>query len=339
MKVFGIGFICLVLLFSCENKDKAEAAEFFERANYHFKKREYDKALGFYSEAIEKVPDFADAYSNRGIVLQQQGNIDGAIRDFQKAVDLDDSFGQAKINLASALIDKGDLETIPRILKSIEKDYKDSVQFYQVRGKLFLAQENPNEAIPDFQRALSIKGDDVETITNLGYAMYQQKDFENAKKQFVAALKIKENFPFALNNLSATYAQLNEWDKALVYSSKAVSLVPNELAFINTHALNLLENKQIVEGAKYTEQALKLSPNNPYALRNSAILELLSERKSHGADQLIQIEKENPEVEYLYYYLGKAFEKMGDNTKACRYYDSGVFLKDLRSIEASKMCL
>src|SRR5690606_13828347 len=91
-------------------KNKKEAAEFFERGNYHFKKREYERAIELFSEAIDKIPDFADAFNNRGLCFEKQGNLEKAASDYLKAVELDDSFSQAKLNLAAANMHLGKLK-------------------------------------------------------------------------------------------------------------------------------------------------------------------------------------------------------------------------------------
>ena len=45
----------------------------------------YDNAIKHYGRAIELKPDFAEAYSNRGIVHAKKGDHDQAIRDFNQA--------------------------------------------------------------------------------------------------------------------------------------------------------------------------------------------------------------------------------------------------------------
>jgi Flp pilus assembly protein TadD len=338
MKLLALSLSVFLLFFACENKDKAEAAEFFERANYHFKKREYDKAFDFYSEAIEKVPDFADAYHNRGIILQKRGDINEAIKEFKKAIELDGNFKQARLNLAAAYIENGDGDNAKDLLISLEKDYKDSAQFHAVKGRYLLATYQSEQAISELQLAKSLGMIDAETETNLGYAQYTMKNFDKAIEQFQAAIGLDPNFAFAYNNLSATFAQKNEWKHALENSQKAIELEPNQLLFINTHALNLLENKMLDKASGFVTQAIKLSPEDPYALRNTILYKLYSEYTGKLLTELRDLESKYPDVEYLNYYLGFFNEKAGNKTEACTYYKKGAFLKDFRSMEAAKKC-
>ncbi len=326
------------IVFACGNKNKTEAAEFFERGNFHFKKNETERAMELFTEAIEKVPDFADAYNNRGLCFEKMGNIDKARNDYREAVELDDSFGQAKLNLAHASLLLGENKTCENLLNQLAPAYTDSSQFLDLRGKFYLQTFNPSNAVADFERSLNITPNNLETRTNLGYAFYLQKDFQEAKKTFLNVISEKPNFAFALNNLSATYAQLGEWKEALIHSKKAIKEQPNEITFINTHALNLLENGEIKNASEYIEQALKLFPENPYALRNLGLLKLKTESSKNSLTILEQVEAINPEVEFIYYYIGMAQQAAGNISAACKAFKRGSLLGDARSEMESENC-
>ncbi len=334
--IFSIIFIAgSIFLSGCGNKNKTEAAEFFERGNYHFKKREYDRAIELFSEAIEKVPDFADAYNNRGLCFEKTGNLEKAMMDYREAVELDDSFDQAKLNLAASYVHLGDPDLSQDLFQQLEKAYADSSQFYDYRGQYYLQKNDPDRAINDFQTSITLNNGTAESLTNLGYAYYQKRLFEDAKLNFEKALNIDSDFSFALNNLSATWSQLNDWVKALTYSEKVMKENPNEIQFLNTHVLNLLENGRFKEANSLIEKALKLAPENPYSLRNAAVYHIKSEQKAEAKQILLNIEKENPEVEYLYYYLGISAESPAS---ACNFFKTGSMIGDLRSKQEYDKC-
>ncbi|WP_162627998.1 tetratricopeptide repeat protein [Arcticibacterium luteifluviistationis] len=322
--------ILATFILACGDKNKTEAAEFFERGNFHFKKNETERALELFTEAIDKVPDFADAYNNRGLCFEKMGNVDKARNDYRKAVELDDSFSQAKLNYAHASLLLGENKEAENLLNQLAPTYTDSSQFFDLRGKFYLQSYNPDNAISDFERSLTLSPNNLETKTNLGYALYLQRDFEKAKKTFLDVLSEEEGFAFALNNLSATYGQIGDWKNALNYSEKAIDAQPNEITFINTHALNLLENGEVEKASEYIGQALKLHPENAYALRNSGILKTKSDNKLSAVNILSKVEATNPEVEFIYYYLGKAQQAAGNNNAACQSFKRGALLNDTR---------
>ena len=102
-------FFPLYFILGC-TREKKDTELFFIQGNLAYKKGNYEEAIKFYSEAIDKTPKFADAYNNRGKVKFEMGNIEGSIQDFEKAVTIDDKFYMAKFNLAEVYSNTNQLE-------------------------------------------------------------------------------------------------------------------------------------------------------------------------------------------------------------------------------------
>ena len=88
--------MCCCLLFFGRAKVTKNLLNFLNEEIFILKKNELEKQNIFFSEAIKKNPDFADAYNNRGVVYLKVGRTDEALKDFEKAVSVDDSFVDAK---------------------------------------------------------------------------------------------------------------------------------------------------------------------------------------------------------------------------------------------------
>lgn len=323
---------------SCKNKNKAEAAEFFERGNYHFQKREYERAVELFSEAIDKVPDFADAYNNRGSAHEKLGNTAQALSDFSEAVALDDTFEKAKLNLALAYLNAGETEAAIPLLDKIKNSYADSSSYHDAMGLYYLSKNNATEAINSFNNSLKINANNIQTVTNKGFAYYQNKNYSKALEVFKEALEIDKEFGFANNDLSAVYAQLDDFQEALVYSTKAVENDPTSIVFLNTHILNLLETNQLDAAEQLIVKAEKIDPENAYVKRNKAVFHLKKNNPFDAAEILQNLINDAPDVEFCYYYYGVALQQSGKRDEACRQFKRGVILKDQRSESAIKTC-
>jgi tetratricopeptide (TPR) repeat protein len=79
---------------------KAEAI--YLEATAHLQRGQLDQAFTKYCEAIELENDYAEAYSNRGVVKSARGDLTGAIQDYQRALELKPDLGPAYYNLACA---------------------------------------------------------------------------------------------------------------------------------------------------------------------------------------------------------------------------------------------
>ena len=69
-------------------------AEFFKGLT-HQNRRNYDRAVEHYTEALRLYPQLVEAYNNRGNIYGNWGEHDLAIEDYTKAVDLNPGYAEA----------------------------------------------------------------------------------------------------------------------------------------------------------------------------------------------------------------------------------------------------
>ena len=58
----------------------------FSAALHYAKSGEYDRAIKEFNRSLQLKPDNAIAYTNRGIVCRNKGDVDQSINDFNRAV-------------------------------------------------------------------------------------------------------------------------------------------------------------------------------------------------------------------------------------------------------------
>jgi tetratricopeptide (TPR) repeat protein len=137
-----------------------------------------DGALHGYNKAIELDPNFATAYSNRGLVKKAKGDLDGAIADFNKAIELKPASAIYYSNRGSVRRKKGDLENaLTDCNKAIELN-PDSAFAYNNRGMIKRVKGDLDGALEDYNKAISLKPDFSEAISNRDKA----KEIKNSKK-------------------------------------------------------------------------------------------------------------------------------------------------------------
>src|SRR5258705_124712 len=86
------------------------ANEYINRGNARYGKGDLDGALADYDKAIELNPKDALAYYNRGNVKDKTGDVDGALADYGKAIKLKPKDALAYYNRGNAKYRKGDLD-------------------------------------------------------------------------------------------------------------------------------------------------------------------------------------------------------------------------------------
>ncbi|XP_023213371.1 serine/threonine-protein phosphatase 5-like [Centruroides sculpturatus] len=75
---------------------KKQAEDIKEKANEHFKKKEFDAAIDLYSKAININPNVAVYYGNRSAAYLKTECFGYALSDASKAIELDKSY--VKVN-------------------------------------------------------------------------------------------------------------------------------------------------------------------------------------------------------------------------------------------------
>jgi len=76
-------------------KDPEFLDAYYNRGVVHFTLREYRQALNDFNIVIEKRPDMAIAYASRGSTLEKLGDHYNALKDYKKAAQLGDKDTQA----------------------------------------------------------------------------------------------------------------------------------------------------------------------------------------------------------------------------------------------------
>ena len=79
--------------------DPTSACALTNRGRVYAFKRDLDRAMVDYDEAIRIDPGFALAYNNRGDAWFNKGDLDRAIADFRKALEINPGLGTARDSL------------------------------------------------------------------------------------------------------------------------------------------------------------------------------------------------------------------------------------------------
>ncbi len=139
----------------------------------------------------------AKAYVDFGAANGMRGDLTGAVKAFETAINLDPKFAPAYYNLgyAKSLQGKTD-EAVQDYDKAIELDsnYRDA---YNQRGNLKGRHGDFVGAIPDFQQVVRIAPDYPQAHYNLGHVYYFTGDLDNATKELKNALALDPKLSFA----------------------------------------------------------------------------------------------------------------------------------------------
>ena len=141
---------------------------------------------------LEFAPQFADLWSNKGLIAVCRENKKLAKEHFIKAIRFNQEHAAAYMNL----------------------------------GKLYLDEGAFGKAHDSFQRALKVNPDYIEARYNLGLTYINMKDLEKAEKEFLTLLAVDPNNAQVHHDLGVVYYQQDHKGEAEQSMTRAVQLAP-----------------------------------------------------------------------------------------------------------------
>lgn len=163
-----------------------------------------DEALSSFSETLRFFPDDEDALTGMGIVSAKLGNIEKAGQYFRKALDVKPESAEAHSNLGFALMQQGkDMEAIPHLLEALRlgPGSTTNAEIHFNLGTAYSLRGNIDKCAYHFTRAIQLKPDFVEAHYNLGVALAKQGKWDQAIAGFSMALRLKPDLPEAALSL------------------------------------------------------------------------------------------------------------------------------------------
>ena len=135
----------------------------------------------------------AREHNDRGVSLYYRGALEAAVREFEKATELNPDQAESYNNLALS----------------------------------YSGLDRAEEAISNFSRAIELNPDFAEAYSNLGLIYYKRADYEEAVDLFNQALQRNERYALAYLNLGNALYQQKRYDEATKSWEKAIELDPS----------------------------------------------------------------------------------------------------------------
>ena len=165
------------------------------------KKGDLDGALADYTRAIELNPFDAILYNNRGVAKTAKGNLDSAIADFDRALQLDSRNAEAYDNRGIAVQKTGDLDGALRNYdRAIDLSGKFARAFAH-RGYIKMTKGDLDGALGDYNNAIALRLKDADTFYNRGLVKKAKGDVDGAQADFSRATKLNPKLARAHNDL------------------------------------------------------------------------------------------------------------------------------------------
>ena len=169
-------------------------------ANLYWQGR-YSEAIEAFSTAIDKNPQYAYAYNNRGVTYNKLHDYAKAISDLNKAITLDSNYTAAYVARGYCYGQTREYtNAISDFNKAISLDSRSALA-YSGRGFAYYNIENYEQAISDFNKSISLDVSDANSFYGRGLAYTNLQHYQEALRDFQKALTINPQLEAARENI------------------------------------------------------------------------------------------------------------------------------------------
>ncbi|MFA5405045.1 MAG: tetratricopeptide repeat protein [Ignavibacteria bacterium] len=194
------------------DKRTIQALKLFYKGSDAYENGNLTEAINLYTKYIEIVPNECKAYNYRGKAYLGKKELESALKDFQKALDID------RVN-KPAMCNRGEcfymMEEYEKALKDFSKVIAlDSTYYYAffARGLTYFKLEKYKNSLKDYNLVLYHKPEDITTLINRGIVYFELKEYEKALIDWKKVVSIDPSYEKSLqqNIEIATYYWWNK---------------------------------------------------------------------------------------------------------------------------------
>lgn len=175
------------------------------------------RAIELLSYLIERNPGNASDYNNRGLIYFQDGQLDAAIADYDKALELN-----------------------PRL----DSAYNNRANYYAAQGQFL-------EAIMDYDTAIDLNPSNIRAWINQGITFRDLELYEQAIESFDLALYLGRFEGHIYAERGRTYHLWGDWNCAIADYQRAVNRLPQPISAFNDPSARLRRQVEL-----WTEELL-----------------------------------------------------------------------------------
>jgi len=192
-----------------------------------------DAALRHYNKALSVRPDYAEVLNNLGNTLGRQGKHSEAIKSFRKALQTMPGYVAAHNNLGNALHEAGQLEDAVASYLNALRIKPDYAEAHNNMGNVLMDIGKPEDALASFASALKYNPGLAQAYNNIGNCLRGMGRYDEAIPNFAKAIQIMPDYAQAFSGLGNTFNDQGLHQKAIDSIKRGIQLQPDSASAHN----------------------------------------------------------------------------------------------------------
>jgi tetratricopeptide (TPR) repeat protein len=182
--------------------------------NAYFDAHRYAEAQTAYLRAVSLDEKFADAHTNLGLVYRLQGNVEGAIQEYQRALSIVPNDTVTRRNLIVALSAAKRFDDAAAQLEILAQQTPADAATIQQLADLELQLEDFTKAGAAYEKLVALMPENANAWYRLGTCKKMNNDLRGAITAWTRAAELNRDLAPAHAELATAYTDLGDYDLA-----------------------------------------------------------------------------------------------------------------------------
>ena len=300
------------------------------------KSNKLDLAIAKYEQQAQQLTDSAPLQANLGSLYAQKQEWQKALICYQKAIKLNPKVAGVYRNLAKVWGKLGKEDEAAKCwyqALNLEPQSADAEKYCQL-GDIFLKQNQLEEAIACYRRAIELESDHAPAYFRIGEIFQSRGRSTEAITCFRQAVRYDNSTVFYHQRLGQILVQEQKFDEALSCYQKAIQLEPKQWKTYHQLGEILSKVEKWQDAVTAYNHALKLNAQFSWSYHNLGYVLLKLARWSEASQALAKAIKLNPDCAWSYYNLGEAYSHLKQWDKSIVFYQAAARLQaDLPGVQ------
>ncbi len=266
------------------NKDPQNARLWFQRGLVLQQLRHDTLALNDFKKAVSLDSTKAEYFSAIGDLMFEHQDIDGSVAWIEKAVKLNPDDPTARLKIAKMMIFMKDYPKAFSEINTVLRQNAMVPEGYFLKGIIYKELKDTAKAISSFQTAVQVDPDYRDAIIQLGTIHSSKKD-PIALQYFNNAFRLDTTDVFPLYARGMYYQQLGEYEKAKEEYRKSIHYNSDYINSFFATGWILLQQDSLEKAWRQFDIVTKLEPTDAEAYYNRGLAsELMGKTQDALAD-------------------------------------------------------
>ncbi|MDP4266138.1 MAG: tetratricopeptide repeat protein [Bacteroidota bacterium] len=233
-------------------------------------------SIELWTDALHKYPQMGLGYNARGMAKSDSADYQGAIVDFNRALEIRSCYDEAFYNRGNALLQlKDTIGALKDYYRAVECNPHNTEAYLSI-GKINIDKNNFRDALVYFNLAIKYKPDEANAYINRGLLYSKTGQNQKAMDDYNKCLSIDISNSIAYLNRGNIKRMLNDYQGAINDYDNAILYDPNDAYAYNDRGTTELLINDFSNAIKDFDYAIKISPSYKDAYFNRGYAKLIS---------------------------------------------------------------